>query len=47
MKTEGNLNIPWELHGCSDTQYAGDRNTQKTVTGYVVLINRVVATQSF
>ena len=27
------------MRGYSDADYAGDNNTQKSVTGYIVLIN--------
>ena len=42
MKPEGNLNGPWEIHGYSDTDYAGDNDTWKSMSGSIVLINRVV-----
>ena len=42
MKPEGNLNGLWELHGYSDTDYAGDNDTWKSMSGSIVLINRVV-----
>ena len=40
MKPYKNLNGPWELCGCSNTDYVGDNDTQKIVTGYIVLVNR-------
>ena len=42
MKPEVSLNGPWELCGYSDTYYAGDKNTHKSITVYIVLINRLV-----
>ena len=42
MKQEGNLNVPWAICGYSDTDYSGYNNTQKHVTGYIVLINEVI-----
>ena len=34
-KTYINTNGPWELHGYSDADYAGDSNIRKSVTGYI------------
>ena len=42
MKPDVNLNGPWELRVYSDVEYAGYNDTQKSVTGYIVLINRAV-----
>ena len=42
MKPEGILNGPCEIHGYSDTYYAVDNDTQKIVTGFIIIINRVV-----
>ena len=42
MKTYGNINVPWELRSYSDTDYSGDNDTRKNVTGYIVLINGAV-----
>ena len=42
MKTDVNINVPQELHGYSEAEYAGDNDTQENVTGYIVLINRSV-----
>ena len=39
MKPCGNINGLWELRGYSDADYAGDNDTWKTMTGYIVLIN--------
>ena len=39
MRLEVNVNGPWELFGYSDAYYAGANETQKSVTGYIVLIN--------
>ena len=39
MKPDGNINGPWEIRGYSDADYAGDNDTKKSVTGYIVLIN--------
>ena len=44
MKPYGNINVPWELRGYCDTDYAGDNDTKKSVTGYIFLINRAVIT---
>ena len=44
IKPEGNLSRPWELHGYRDTDYAGDNDTQKRMTGYTVLINEFIIT---
>ena len=41
MKQYEKLNSTWELRGCMDAEYSGDNSTQKIVTVYVVLINRV------
>ena len=41
MKPGGKLNVPRELRGYGDTDYAVDNDTRKSVTGYIVLINRV------
>ena len=38
-KPDGNISVPWELHGYSDADYAGYNGTRKSVTGYIVLIN--------
>ena len=32
MKPYGNINVPWELCGYSDTDYKGDNDTKKIVT---------------
>ena len=37
-KPDRNINGTWELHGYSDADYAGDNDTQKSVTVYIVLI---------
>ena len=42
MKTDKNINEPWELHRYSDMDYAWDNDTRKTVTGYIILIHRTV-----
>ena len=42
MKPGRNINVPWELCGHSDTNYSGDNNTRKSMTGYIFLINRLV-----
>ena len=42
MKLEENLNEPWELRGYSDTYCTGDNDSQKIVTGYIFIMNRVV-----
>ena len=39
MKPDRNINVPWELCGYSDVDYEGDNNTQKSVIGYIVIIN--------
>ena len=39
VKPDRNLNRPLELSGYSDGDYEGDKYTQKSVTGYIVLIN--------
>ena len=39
MKPDVNLNGPWELRVYSDVEYAGYNDTQKIVTGYIVLID--------
>ena len=33
MKPDANINVPWELCVYSDADYAGDNDTQKSVTG--------------
>ena len=33
MKSEGNINLPWEICGYSDVDYVGDDNTWNSVTG--------------
>ena len=38
MKPEVNLNGSWELRGYSNVDYAGDKDTRKSVTGHIVLI---------
>ena len=38
-KSDGNINGPWEIRGYSDADYAGDNDTKKSVTGYIVQIN--------
>ena len=47
MKTYGNLTVPWEIRGYSNAGYAGVNDTQKSVTGYIVLINGVVIAWRF
>ena len=42
IKLDKNTNEPWELHGYSDVDYARDNKTKKSMTGYIVLINRAV-----
>ena len=42
MKPDGNIKVPWELHGYSDAEYARDNDSRKSVTGYIVLINGAV-----
>ena len=42
MKPDWNINGPWEQHGYSDADYAGDNDTGENLTGYIVIINRVV-----
>ena len=42
MKPDENINVPQELCGYSDADYARDNDTQKIVTGYIVLINGAV-----
>ena len=44
MKPDTNLNVPWELCKYSDVNYTGDNDTQKSVRGYIVLINGAVIT---
>ena len=39
MKTEVNINGPWELYVYSDADYAGESNTRKILTGYIIIIN--------
>ena len=38
MKLDENLNGPWEICGYSDTNYAGDNDTRKIVTGNTAII---------
>ena len=42
IKPGGDTNGLWESRSYSDADYAGDKDTQKSVTGYIVLINRAV-----
>ena len=42
MKPDRNINGPWELRGYSDADYAGNNDTRKIMTGYIVLINGAV-----
>ena len=42
MKPDLNLNGPWEISGYSDAYYAVNKNTWKSVTGYIILIDVVV-----
>ena len=42
MKPEGNINISWEICGYIDAEYAEYNDTRKSVTGYVIITNRVV-----
>ena len=44
MKPEGNLNGPCDIHGYSDSEYAGDKYTCKSVKWCIVLINEVIIT---
>ena len=46
MKPDKNINGPWEILGYSDTDYAGDNDTRKIVTGYIVIINGAVISWS-
>ena len=39
MKPHRNINGPCQIKSYSNTDYAEDNNTQKSVTGYIVLIN--------
>ena len=47
MKLYININGPKKPYGYSDTDYAGDNNTQKIVTGYRFLINKAVIAWNF
>ena len=47
MKPYGNTNRPWEICGYCDTYYTGDNGTQKSVTGYIVLIHGSVIAWNF
>ena len=38
LKPEGNLNVPWELRGYSDMDYAGDNSTWKIMALYIVKV---------
>ena len=42
MKPNRNLNGTWKLHGYIVADYSGYSDTQKSVTGYIVIINGVV-----
>ena len=42
MKPDKNIIAPWELHGYFDVDYAGDNDTWKFLTRYIVLINGAV-----
>ena len=42
IKQKVNLNLPWELCGYSDTDYKRDNANRKIVTGYAIIINKVV-----
>ena len=33
IKLDGNTNVPWEPCSYSDADYAGDNDTQKSMTG--------------
>ena len=33
MKLDRNINGPWEIHGYSDADYAGDNENRKIVIG--------------
>ena len=39
MKPDGNINGLWELRGYSEADYTGDDITQKSLTGYIIIIN--------
>ena len=38
MKPDGNTNIPWELHGYSDADYARNNDNRRSFTRYIVII---------
>ena len=42
MKPNRKLNGSWEPHEYSDTDYSGDNDTWKSVTGDIVITNRLV-----
>ena len=42
IKPDRNLNVPWAIQIYSDSDYAGYNGTQKSVKGYIILINGVV-----
>ena len=47
MKPVENLNVPYEILGYIDIEYSGYNYTQKRVTIYSVLTNRVVVAWYF
>ena len=42
MKPDLNINGPLDICGYSDADYSEDNDTQKSVTGYIVIIDREV-----
>ena len=42
MIQEGNLNVPWNLHGYNYTDCVGDNNTWKIIIGYIIRLKAVV-----
>ena len=42
MKLDGNINGPWYIREYIDADYAGDNNTLKSVTGYIIIIHGAV-----
>ena len=41
MNIKPNENIPWEIEVFADSDFCGDRESRKSITGYIILLNKI------